>query len=513
MVYLFLDKSAIKVLALSKALLGQYTVSHFSKVHSTELLKDGQIANMDLVASAVKEALTTAKPEPISEKKVFLILPQEAFHFGRYTIPADMSDSAIEPFVKDKARSELNISIDDTHFDYIISKEDGEGTVLFYGISNDYVEKIQDTFQLIDLSLEQILPDTLAYYTLFAKTLRKEKKERILYTTYHKANSFAYLFDSLGLSEKTRFEFSEKIKPELKKKVKELEKADGKLNRIILSGKESRSIRQDLFTKDVGAWTNPLEKIVDNFYQDYLKMTVSDEDAERISVLDLDTCFGAFVFDQLHGGFSLYSKGRKPAKKAKASSPSGKKRVPSFSLNLGGFGRVFNMKTILIFVVSFVVSFGLIFGLSRLSSAGFDITAMFGSNKADEPIEPLDLDEEEPTEAPTPTPSLAREDIKVKILNGSGIVGKAGEIEELLQDEGYSDIVTGNADNFDYDTSEIQVKEDKEEAFDILSGDLADLVKIDDFSTLDEDDAADIVFIIGTDIEGDADEDAEESEE
>ena len=135
MVYLFLDNNSIKVLALSKTLLGQYNGSHFSKTHTTALIKKGKIVNTDLVASAIKEALTSAKPQPVTEKKVFVILPQESFFFGRYTIPSDMSDSAVEPFVKDKARSELNISIDNTYFDYIISKENGEGTVIFYGIS------------------------------------------------------------------------------------------------------------------------------------------------------------------------------------------------------------------------------------------------------------------------------------------------------------------------------------------------------------------------------------------
>lgn len=59
-----------------------------------------------------------------------------------------------------------------------------------------------------------------------------------------------------------------------------------------------------------------------------------------------------------------------------------------------------------------------------------------------------------PTSAPV---NLA--DYKIKILNGSGIAGQAGVVEEILKEEGFTDFATGNADNYDYEATEVSLKE------------------------------------------------------
>jgi hypothetical protein len=51
-----------------------------------------------------------------------------------------------------------------------------------------------------------------------------------------------------------------------------------------------------------------------------------------------------------------------------------------------------------------------------------------------------------PTPSPTPTPSLLnKSDIKVQVLNGTGIAGQAGLVKTQLTSLGYSSITTGNA--------------------------------------------------------------------
>ena len=64
-----------------------------------------------------------------------------------------------------------------------------------------------------------------------------------------------------------------------------------------------------------------------------------------------------------------------------------------------------------------------------------------------------------------------------------------------------TDVITANADNFDYETSEIQVKTDKKDAFTLLKEDLKDFATIKTAGDLDEEDTADAVFIIGADIQ------------
>ena len=56
----------------------------------------------------------------------------------------------------------------------------------------------------------------------------------------------------------------------------------------------------------------------------------------------------------------------------------------------------------------------------------------------------------------TPEPSLVKEkqlmdksSVTIQILNGSGIEGQAGEINLLLQDAGYKNVTTGNAESLE----------------------------------------------------------------
>ena len=94
------------------------------------------------------------------------------------------------------------------------------------------------------------------------------------------------------------------VESPLKKIGSEYEDKHQKINRLILSGTLSDSVRQDTFTKDVGIWTNPLKRILPHFYADYLKMLVPI-DNNPFPILQFDVCFGALIFSIENKGFSL----------------------------------------------------------------------------------------------------------------------------------------------------------------------------------------------------------------
>ena len=104
-----------------------------------------------------------------------------------------------------------------------------------------------------------------------------------------------------------------------------------------------------------------------------------------------------------------------------------------------------------------------------------------------------------PSATPTPTPSFAKEDLKIQVLNGGGVAGKATDVKEILTDKGYLDIITGNADNFDYEKTELQVKKSKSQAYSMVAADLKDYITSPTQTTLAEDETADVVLIIGAD--------------
>ncbi|MDO8610037.1 MAG: hypothetical protein Q7R95_05785, partial [bacterium] len=266
MIYLSLNANQIKILVLKKTLLGQQETLFYEKKHETQLLEKGKIINIDIVASAIKEALNLSSPTPLTEKQVFLTLPQETFYFLRADVPNDIAPSAIQAFIRDKARTVLPLEMDNYASEYFIQEADKQKTVTFYAIDKESLEQFQQCLALIDLKLYSILPETLAYFKLFEKTLRREKKESIFYVNYEKDSVSGYLFDSTGLMDAKKWEGNiskdETVEKILKTKTTEYETNKLKLNRLILSGSDSETIRQDTFTKAVGVWTNPLKRII-----------------------------------------------------------------------------------------------------------------------------------------------------------------------------------------------------------------------------------------------------------
>lgn len=487
MIYLFISNNSIELVSLSKTLLGQYNLSTFEKTHTVDLLTNGQVGSVDVLASAIKEAITGATPAEVKDHEVYLILPQELFAFARYSVPADIQENAIVPFIKDKARSSLPFDLDSSHYNYMVLRMQNESAVQFFAVQKEAFAKFQEVFSLLGLTIKSVVPETVGYFKLFEKTLKKDKKERIIYASYDEKQSFAFHYDSLGLLEATRMDLNTNIEETLKKKADELKEKVQKVDRLVLSGEKSKTVRQDLFTKKVGIWTNPLEKIVVNFYQDYLKLLVSPGKGE-LPFLKFDAPLGGFILATENPQFSILGESNfKPMKMG--NNGSGKRfSLPSLSVKT---------RDMFMFITSFLLSFVLIYFGPKVYQAL--------SNRGDD-SKPIVL---APTETPkkdaepttAPTPAFKKEDVRIKILNGSGTVGKASEVKDILKKAGYVDILTGNADKFDYETTEVQVKKSVTGLFEQLTKDVAENVKLTKSTVLDEDDAADAIIIIGTDFE------------
>lgn len=481
--YLSLDKNQIKLLYLKKTLLSQYESAYYEKTHQVDLLLDGNVSSTDLLASAIKEAVTTISSTPIKEKEVYLILPQQAFLFMRTEVPTDLAPSAIDSFIKDKARAAFPGEIDNTLSDYILTSNEKEQQVIFYAINGDLFKKYLEVFNLINLQIVSLIPETLSYYKLFEKTLRREKKEYIMYVTLGQKNISGDLYDSFGPLDQTKAineSISEATSVEqiLKTKADTYEQQGKKLNRIILSGENSEHIRQDTFTKNVGVWTNPLKRIIPDFYQDYLKLLISDPN-KPLPFLQYDVCIGGFIFSIENKKFSFFKKGM------------GKINKPSFTappIKLP-------FKEIAIFVGSFFLSFLLWMLISKVDVNWFK----------KQPEQPITVTTR-PTVSPvppsptaTPTVTVDKKEIRIKVLNGSGIAGKASDVKTVLTAKGYQEILTGNADEFDYTKTEIQIKKDASDSASVIKADLKDNVTAPKITTLEDDDTADIIIIVGTD--------------
>ncbi|MFS8159202.1 MAG: LytR C-terminal domain-containing protein, partial [Candidatus Roizmanbacteria bacterium] len=343
---------------------------------------------------------------------------------------------------------------------------------------------IKQACSLIHLQVKNVLPETICYFKLFEKTLREEKKEIVWYIHYRETSAYGYLYDSLGLKESRRYEFFHEPQKFIKESADALASSGSKVNRLILSGTDSSKVRQDHFTKTVGVWTNPLEKIIYNFYEQYTRI-LTPSDGYALPILQYDVCLGAFIFD--------YERDHNGAIAATTMTSSDLTSKRSFKMpNLGISGR-----DITIFFFSLVVTSLAIIGYVRFSSGKFMLPSLPGK-KDTVVIAPSKA----PTPSPSPTPSVNRTEVTIKILNGEGTPGFATKVGTALKELGYTDTAGANADSFDYSKSELQINKAKRKTLEsVFISDLKKFVDIDPKMVKDtpEDEKADVVLIVGKD--------------
>src|SRR3989344_4348300 len=104
-----------------------------------------------------------------------------------------------------------------------------------------------------------------------------------------------------------------------------------------------------------------------------------------------------------------------------------------------------------------------------------------------------------PSPTATPAVSVKRSEIKIKVLNGSGVRGKATDVKDKLKSLEYEEILIDNANNFDYLVTEIQVKKGQSALANLIKTDIADNVSTPKITELKADEVADAVIIIGQD--------------
>lgn len=102
-----------------------------------------------------------------------------------------------------------------------------------------------------------------------------------------------------------------------------------------------------------------------------------------------------------------------------------------------------------------------------------------------------------PSPSPTPAAEVEVSVLKVRVLNGTGVPGRAGEIQTLLEKEGFKNIDTGNAKKYDYTDTEVRMKTTVPEGvFEKIKASLGTYEVIKG-EVLEDTDTHDVVVIIG----------------
>ena len=172
-------------------------------------------------------------------------------------------------------------------------------------------------------------------------------------------------------------------------------------------------------------------------------------------------------------------------------------------------------KALLILIIFLLILFVLIFVSTRFLGTGLeeDSTETTPPTPVIVPSStPMPTKEGEEKESITITPTgvsptpkkqtvtpgeLDRSSLSIQVLNGSGISGAAGKMQATLDNLGYTDVTTGNADAFDYEDISISVKSTKAKFLELLKKDLSDSYTIGDTDTKLTSGSYDAVIIIG----------------
>jgi len=92
-----------------------------------------------------------------------------------------------------------------------------------------------------------------------------------------------------------------------------------------------------------------------------------------------------------------------------------------------------------------------------------------------------------------------REELKIQVLNGSGVAGAAGKAADFLEGLGYKDIDVGNADKSSYQETVLSIKEEKNNYKELLVKDLEEEYELsDEIETLESTSSYDVVITLGS---------------
>jgi hypothetical protein len=159
-----------------------------------------------------------------------------------------------------------------------------------------------------------------------------------------------------------------------------------------------------------------------------------------------------------------------------------------------------NKRRVILIIIGILILLGLI---------AVAIFATGGKGELEKDLTPTPTMQIMPTSSPSPTPNvketptptvsaLDRGNISIEIQNGSGEKGVASKASTYLKGLGYKIDSTGNADNFDYDKTVIEIKASKKQYLDQLKSDLAKNYSVGSTSaTLSSKESADAVVIVG----------------
>ena len=522
-----ISDASIEALKLKKNLFGKKSVSSIGRIELEEgIIKNGEVLDPQKLAEKIGGL--------VKKGKINFTLPDLRIFTHRLVLPSDVARSAVNSFLREKVVEVIPFEFDDLIYDFKIVNETEEGKeILFIGLSKEILAGYLKTFEILKLIPFVAVPESLAAFETFKNTVVKD--EIVLYIDVGSKTSAFSFFDRFGAfltlnkPVETRL-----LKQEIKKAGAFLkEKHDKEIKRIILGGGGSLEIDGESFSKEIGTWTTKVDKIL----EDRLSKASLNFKSEKLSPVLFLNVLGLSLLAQKKEELNLLretknllveikekkeeeekkkkegaDKGKEGGGEEGREEKEGKEKEGEDEGKKGGnkeeeakesqeetkkesgiskfLGRVLKFKRFLIIIFVALLTFSIIYFFIKkpLTKKPGEQTITVSPT-----VEPVGA-----TATPTSTIEVERKDLKIKVLNGSGIAGRAGEAADTLEELGYQVMVTGNADSFDYGETMIKIKEEKKNFLSLLTNDLETVYTVSsEESLLAEEEEVDAVVIVG----------------
>lgn len=484
-----ISDSSIEVLDIKKTLTSKFKIEGINRTEiESGIVENFEVKRQDLLVISLQKVLKEASPKAIKRKSCIVLLPEIKVGIHRATFDASLSKKELDKAIEEKVKEVFPFAPDEiiAHIK-VVNKTGRFKDVLFIATPIILGKDLINIFNQAGLNITGFINESYALYNLFKANI--EDEETMLLDIGAKF-SVVHLFDRYG----PYFSLNEPVETKsLIFKLKELleffQKENIKLPRkLILAGGGSINSKPFLFEKELNLTTILASNLL-SIKQERLKLNFGE--------------FEAVVFANTFGALELFyqneyievedfdiqqniqeAKGiSSQTSVAEAELPKQKEKdLVSYEYNRNKFFlfAFFGFAIVLIFAF-------FIFGKNLLkepsSPAEFQVTPVI-SPKVEETVQPQS--------------AIKREDVKLRILNGTGEPGLAAKVKDDLEQVGYKNIETGNADHYNYLKSEIHYKSGKKEEASLIADDLKNKYEIDTKTEItDKDTVEDIIFIIG----------------
>lgn len=435
------------------------------------------VANLHKEFLGRKKELSLSSPEDFKGERAVVVLPAAVTKIYQETI------TAREQLPELIGRYLVELKIEESQALYFATKLDtpaNAGRYLLVHIDKARFTKLLRIAQQKKLKIEGFLPEPIVLHKLLADEIAGDEKRLILHIG--EEDSSIYLLDKFGpVRVLSQVVATAKLIPEIQKFLQEFPEIEKVCRLGVYFGEESLAFDEKVFEEQTGIELIPGDKALSTRLQ---KAGITLTDGEALNKF-VALAAAAMLFNKKEiiklDEIGLDSGGSK--------SMLAKPKVQPLVVKER---RLPNMRPILCFLGGALIVAGLVLGALRLRSRGF-----FAGQTAIPTTVPA---QSQPSPKPTlsPVPTVNPKDVKIRVLNGSGVKGGAGKIASYLENQDFEVVNTANASSFDFEKTEVRYKEDAKAKADLVIKSLVEEISVATAqASLSEDDVVDVEIIIG----------------